>query len=68
MAVLVRIMWVGILLALAHGLGNTSLNYSPYPLKVAFKSCKLVPTMSLGACFTGRKHTGGCSLFCSLPR
>ena len=56
-AVLIRIGWVGLLLALAHGLGNTSLNYSPYPLKVAFKSCKLVPTMALGAFVTGRKHT-----------
>ena len=55
--VLIRIGWVGLLLALAHGLGNTSLNYSPYPLKVAFKSCKLVPTMALGAFVTGRKHT-----------
>ena len=55
--VLIRIGWVGVFLALAHGLGNTSLNYSPFPLKVAFKSCKLVPTMALGACVTGRKHT-----------
>ena len=55
--VLIRIGWVGIFLALAHGLGNTSLNYSPYPLKVAFKSCKLVPTMALGTFVTGRKHT-----------
>ena len=56
-SILVRISQVGILLALSHGLGNTSLNYSPYPLKVAFKSCKLVPTMILGACVTGRYHT-----------
>lgn len=55
--ILVRISQVGILLALSHGLGNASLNYSPYPLKVAFKSCKLVPTMILGACVTGRYHT-----------
>mmetsp|Transcript_9977 Transcript_9977/g.21326 ORF Transcript_9977/g.21326 Transcript_9977/m.21326 type:complete len:516 (+) Transcript_9977:198-1745(+) len=55
--VLIRIAWVGLFLALAHGLGNTALRYSPYPLKVAFKSCKLVPTMALGACVTGRKHT-----------
>jgi len=54
---LLRIGIVGLFLALAHGLGNTSLNYSPYPLKVAFKSCKLVPTMALGACVTGRKHS-----------
>ncbi|KAL3805956.1 hypothetical protein ACHAW5_002492 [Stephanodiscus triporus] len=53
----IRIGWVGVLLALSHGLGNASLNYSPYPLKVAFKSCKLVPTMALGACVTGRRHT-----------
>jgi hypothetical protein len=58
-ATIVRIAWVGLLLALAHGLGNTSLNYSPYPLKVAFKSCKLVPTMAVGACFTyDRRYTG----------
>lgn len=55
--VLIRIGWVGLFLALAHGLGNTSLNYSPYPLKVAFKSCKLVPTMAMGACVTGRQFT-----------
>ena len=59
MATIVRIAWVGLLFALAHGLGNTSLNYSPYPLKVAFKSCKLVPTMAVGACFTyDRRYTG----------
>ena len=53
---LLRLSQVGILLALSHGLGNTSLNYSPYPLKVAFKSCKLVPTMILSACcVTGKK-------------
>jgi adenosine 3'-phospho 5'-phosphosulfate transporter B3 len=54
---LLRLSQVGILLALSHGLGNTSLNYSPYPLKVAFKSCKLVPTMILSACcVTGGKN------------
>ena len=57
LSTIVRISQVGILLALSHGLGNTSLKYSPYPLKVAFKSCKLVPTMILGACVTGRYHT-----------
>jgi drug/metabolite transporter (DMT)-like permease len=54
---LVQISIVGILLALAHGLGNTALQYSSYPLKVAFKSCKLVPTMALGKCVTGKTHT-----------
>jgi len=57
LSVLLRIGWVGLFLALAHGLGNSALNYSPYPLKVAFKSCKLVPTMILGACITGRRYT-----------
>ncbi|KAL7444596.1 hypothetical protein ACHAXM_009514 [Skeletonema potamos] len=57
MNTLLQISIVGILLALAHGLGNTALQYSSYPLKVAFKSCKLVPTMALGVCVTGRKHT-----------
>ncbi|KAL7481799.1 hypothetical protein ACHAW6_007471 [Cyclotella cf. meneghiniana] len=56
-SVLGKIGIVGLFLALAHGLGNTALRYSPYPLKVAFKSSKLVPTMALGACVTGRKHT-----------
>ena len=55
--VLIRISWVGLFLAIAHGLGNTSLKYSPYPLKVAFKSCKLVPTMAMGACVTGRQFS-----------
>lgn len=86
MSVLAKIGVVGLFLALAHGLGNTALRYSPYPLKVsyyaifytsakrmialtsllyllfqynkvAFKSCKLVPTMALGACVTGHKYT-----------
>jgi adenosine 3'-phospho 5'-phosphosulfate transporter B3 len=57
METLLQISIVGILLALAHGLGNTALRYSSYPLKVAFKSCKLVPTMAFGVCVTGRKHT-----------
>ena len=33
--ILIRIGWVGLFLALAHGLGNTALRYSPYPLKVS---------------------------------
>eukprot|EP00986_Skeletonema_menzelii_P013033 scaffold7387_cov145-Skeletonema_menzelii.AAC.4 len=57
MKTLLQISIVGVLLALAHGLGNTALQYSSYPLKVAFKSCKLVPTMALGKCVTGRSHT-----------
>jgi hypothetical protein len=34
MGVLARISVVGLFLACAHGLGNTALRYSPYPLKV----------------------------------
>ena len=35
MGVLGRIGIVGLFLAMAHGLGNTALRYSPYPLKVS---------------------------------
>ena len=35
MGVLARIGIVGLFLALAHGLGNTALRYSAYPLKVS---------------------------------
>lgn len=34
-SILIRIAWVGVCLAIAHGLGNTALRYSPYPLKVS---------------------------------
>ena len=37
-SVLGRIGIVGLFLALAHGLGNTALRYSPYPLKVSVLS------------------------------
>mmetsp|Transcript_16428 Transcript_16428/g.20516 ORF Transcript_16428/g.20516 Transcript_16428/m.20516 type:complete len:395 (-) Transcript_16428:21-1205(-) len=47
----------GLCIAGSHGFGNTALRYSSYPLKVAFKSCKLVPTMAMGVCLTGRRHT-----------
>jgi drug/metabolite transporter (DMT)-like permease len=39
---------IGVCIAISHGCGNTALRYSTYPLKVAFKSCKLLPTMWLG--------------------
>jgi hypothetical protein len=37
--VLARISVVGLFLAAAHGLGNTALRYSPYPLKVSCTYC-----------------------------
>lgn len=37
-SVLGKIGIVGLFLALAHGLGNTALRYSPYPLKVSVSS------------------------------
>ena len=48
---------IGLCVAGSHGFGNTALRYSTYPLKVSFRSCKLVPTMALGVCVTGRRHS-----------
>ncbi len=45
--VLIRIAWVGLFLALAHGLGNTALRYSPYPLKVRILPRKLFSSISV---------------------
>ena len=50
---------IGLCISLSHGFGNTALRYTMYPLKVAFKSCKLVPTMWMGFLVTGRKHSIG---------
>ena len=38
LSTLIRIAWIGLFLAFAHGLGNTALRYSPYPLKVSQNS------------------------------
>jgi adenosine 3'-phospho 5'-phosphosulfate transporter B3 len=48
---------IGLCVSLSHGCGNTALRFSSYPLKVAFKSCKLVPTMAIGFCINGRRHS-----------
>jgi len=48
---------IGLCVAGSHGFGNTALRFSTYPLKVSFKSCKLVPTMAFGVCVTGRRHS-----------
>jgi solute carrier family 35 (adenosine 3'-phospho 5'-phosphosulfate transporter), member B3 len=45
---------MGLCIAVSHGCGNTALRYTTYPLKVAFKSCKLIPTMWLGLFITKR--------------
>ena len=54
---------IGLCVSGSHGLGNTALRFTTYPLKVAFKSCKLIPTMWLGVCVTGRRH--GCLEYCA---
>lgn len=48
---------IAVLIALSHGLGNTALQYCSFPLKVAFKSSKLIPTMVLGLLITGSRYT-----------
>jgi adenosine 3'-phospho 5'-phosphosulfate transporter B3 len=58
-----RTVWItaaiGCCVAGSHGFGNTALNYSTYPMKVAFKSCKLVPTMAMGLLVTGKRYSWG---------
>lgn len=44
-------------ITLSQGTGSVSLNYVTYPLKVAFKSCKLVPTMLFSRLVTGRAYS-----------
>ena len=38
-------------------LTNWSLRYLSYPLRVVFKSCKLVPVMLLSYCYMGKKYS-----------
>lgn len=48
---------IGLFVAASHGLGNSALLYCSYPLKVAFKSCKLIPTMFVNVLINGTKHS-----------
>mmetsp|Transcript_27281 Transcript_27281/g.82258 ORF Transcript_27281/g.82258 Transcript_27281/m.82258 type:complete len:325 (-) Transcript_27281:18-992(-) len=45
-------------LATSQGTGSAALNYVHYPVKVAFKSSKLVPTMLFGIVLTRKKFSG----------
>ena len=38
-------------------LANSSLRFVAYPIKVVFKSCKLIPTMVIGAFMLGKRFT-----------
>jgi adenosine 3'-phospho 5'-phosphosulfate transporter B3 len=48
---------IGVCVTLSHYTANTALRFSSYPVKVSFKSCKLVPTMLIGLFLTGRRHS-----------
>jgi adenosine 3'-phospho 5'-phosphosulfate transporter B3 len=48
---------IGLCVTLSHGSANTALRFSSYPVKVSFKSCKLLPTMLIGFFLTGRRHS-----------
>jgi adenosine 3'-phospho 5'-phosphosulfate transporter B3 len=45
-----------VFIAVSQGTGSVALNHVSYPVKVAFKSCKLVPTMCFSTCLTGRRY------------
>mmetsp|Transcript_25548 Transcript_25548/g.49724 ORF Transcript_25548/g.49724 Transcript_25548/m.49724 type:complete len:433 (+) Transcript_25548:54-1352(+) len=48
---------LSLVLALSQGSGSAALQYVSFPLKVCFKSCKLIPTMMLGVLITGRRYS-----------
>ncbi|GAB5361439.1 hypothetical protein AAMO2058_000713400 [Amorphochlora amoebiformis] len=48
---------LSMVLALSQGSGSAALQYISFPLKVCFKSCKLIPTMMLGIIITGRRYS-----------
>ena len=43
-------------IALSQGTGSVALQHVNYPVKVAFKSCKLVPTMVFSQCLNGAAY------------
>ena len=43
-------------IAVSQGTGSTALRHVNYPVKVAFKSCKLVPTMVFSQCLNGAAY------------
>jgi len=46
-----------LVLGVSQGSGSASLNFVTMPVKVAFKSCKLIPTMFFGFLLTGRWYS-----------
>merc|ERR1719193_2378889 len=46
-----------VVLGVSQGTGSASLNFVTMPVKVAFKSCKLIPTMVVGFILTGRWYS-----------
>jgi len=46
-----------VVLGVSQGSGSASLNFVTMPVKVAFKSCKLIPTMLFGFLLTGRLYS-----------
>jgi hypothetical protein len=41
-----------IVLAITQGSGSAALSYVNFPVKVVFKSCKLIPTVSVNTAYT----------------
>lgn len=48
---------LSLVLALSQGMGSAALGCVSFPVKVSFKSCKLIPTMLLGLFITGRRYS-----------
>ncbi|KAJ8614218.1 hypothetical protein CTAYLR_001128 [Chrysophaeum taylorii] len=46
-----------VVIAISQGTGSVALAYVNYPVKVAFKSCKLVPTMLFSQLVTGARYS-----------
>ncbi|KAJ1462754.1 UAA transporter [Pelagophyceae sp. CCMP2097] len=44
-------------IAVSQGTGSAALQYVNYPVKVAVKSCKLVPTLAFSTCLNGARYS-----------
>lgn len=51
------LVFLAFVIAVSQGTGSVALNFVTYPVKVAFKSCKLVPTMAFSTLFVDRRYT-----------
>merc|ERR1712194_185606 len=67
-SVLLQLFGLSFVLMCSQGFGNASLALISFPLKVVFKSCKLVPAMGLGLLVLGKKYNytdyGAAALLC----